>query len=57
MKDCRKGCGSSLDHAGIDIPGIKQVFYGVVLLVVVILKPEGVWPWVAKKLGMAERER
>jgi branched-chain amino acid transport system permease protein len=47
----------ALDHAGVDIPGIKQVFYGVVLLVVVVLKPDGVWPWVAKKLGLAERER
>ena len=57
LEGLSEGLRVALDHAGVDIPGIKQVFYGVVLLVVVILKPEGVWPWVAKKLGMAERER
>jgi branched-chain amino acid transport system permease protein len=57
LEGLSEGLRVVLDHAGIDIPGIKQVFYGVVLLVVVILKPEGVWPWVARKLGMAERER
>jgi branched-chain amino acid transport system permease protein len=57
LEGLSEGLRVLLDHAGIDIPGIKQVFYGVVLLVVVILKPDGVWPWVAKKLGLAERER
>ncbi len=57
LEGLSEGLRVVLDHAGIDIPGIKQVFYGVVLLVVVILKPEGVWPWVARKLGMTERER
>ena len=57
LEGLSEGLRVALDHAGIDIPGIKQVFYGVVLLVVVIALPEGVWPWVAKKLGMAERER
>ena len=57
LEGLSEGLRVALDHAGIDIPGIKQVFYGVVLLVVVIALPEGVWPWVAKKLGMAEREK
>jgi branched-chain amino acid transport system permease protein len=40
---------------GFDVPGAKQVFYGVCLLVVVMVLPDGVWPWLARKLGLAER--
>jgi branched-chain amino acid transport system permease protein len=37
---------------GWEIPGIKQVFYGVVLLVVVMFMPHGVWPPIARRLGI-----
>jgi branched-chain amino acid transport system permease protein len=37
---------------GIDVPGVKQVFYGICLLVVVMFLPDGVWPPIAKKLGL-----
>jgi branched-chain amino acid transport system permease protein len=37
---------------GIDVPGVKQVFYGVCLLLVVMFLPEGVWPPIAKKLRL-----
>jgi branched-chain amino acid transport system permease protein len=37
---------------GIDVPGVKQVFYGVCLLIVVMFLPDGVWPPLAKKLGL-----
>jgi branched-chain amino acid transport system permease protein len=37
---------------GLDIPGIKQVFYGVVLLVVVMFLPHGIWPAIARKLRL-----
>jgi len=37
---------------GLDIPGVKQVFYGVCLLAVVMVVPDGVWPWLARKLGV-----
>jgi branched-chain amino acid transport system permease protein len=37
---------------GIDVPGIRQVFYGICLLVVVMFLPDGVWPPLAKKLGL-----
>jgi branched-chain amino acid transport system permease protein len=40
---------------GVDVPGAKQVFYGLCLLVVVIALPDGVWPWLARVLGVAER--
>ncbi len=40
---------------GLDVPGAKQVFYGVCLLVVVMVLPDGVWPWLARRLGLMER--
>jgi branched-chain amino acid transport system permease protein len=40
--------------AGLDLPGAKQIFYGVCLLLVIVARPEGVWPWLARRLGVAE---
>jgi branched-chain amino acid transport system permease protein len=37
---------------GIDVPGVKLVFYGVWLLLVVVFLPHGVWPPLARKLGL-----
>jgi branched-chain amino acid transport system permease protein len=37
---------------GIDVPGVKQVFYGVCLLLVVMFLPGGVWPAIARKLKL-----
>jgi branched-chain amino acid transport system permease protein len=55
------GLAESLNAAmaafGIDLPGAKQVFYGVCLLVVVVALPEGIWPWLARRLGIAEHRR
>ncbi len=36
-------------------PGAKQVFYGVCLLLVVMLLPHGIWPPLARKLGLDRR--
>jgi branched-chain amino acid transport system permease protein len=38
---------------GLDVPGARQVFYGACLLGVVLLLPDGVWPWMAKRLGLS----
>ena len=46
------GITEGLAAAGWEIPGIKQVFYGVVLLVVIMFLPNGIWPFIAKKLGL-----
>ena len=51
---------TELLHAlGIEVPGAKQVFYGVCLLVVVMVLPDGIWPWLARRLeaGAAAHER
>ena len=39
---------------GWEIPGVKQVFYGVVLLVVIMFLPNGIWPALARRLGLAK---
>ena len=46
-----------LDMLGLDAPGAKQVFYGVCLLVVVMALPDGIWPWLARRLGVTEPKR
>ena len=37
-------------------PGAKQVFYGISLLLVVVLLPHGIWPPLARKLGLDRRD-
>jgi len=36
----------------VDVPGVKQVFYGLCLLLVVMFLPHGVWPPLARRLGL-----
>lgn len=43
-----------LAYFGVEVPGIKQVFYGVVLLAVVMFLPHGIWPTLARKLGVTK---
>ncbi|MDH3320621.1 MAG: branched-chain amino acid ABC transporter permease [Betaproteobacteria bacterium] len=37
-----------------EIPGVKQVFYGVVLLAVIVFRPNGIWPALARRLGLCK---
>src|SRR5438477_676590 len=46
------GITEALALAGLELPGIKQVFYGVVLLAVVMFLPNGIWPALAKRLRL-----
>jgi branched-chain amino acid transport system permease protein len=39
---------------GWEIPGVKQVFYGVVLLAVIMFLPNGIWPALARRLGVGK---
>lgn len=41
-----------IEAGGLDLPGLKQLFYGVALVVIVVYRPEGVWPWLARRLGL-----
>jgi branched-chain amino acid transport system permease protein len=45
------GITDALAALGWEIPGIKQVFYGVVLLLVVMFLPHGIWPALSRRLG------
>jgi len=40
--------------AGRAIPGVNLVFYGAALMVIIWVSPNGVWPWLKKKLGIPE---
>ena len=39
------------------VSGIKQIFYGLALLIIVMYRPAGVWPWLADKFGFGEKRR
>jgi branched-chain amino acid transport system permease protein len=45
-----------LAAAGIDLPGAKQVFYGICLLLVIVALPDGIWPWLRKRIGLTGRQ-
>ena len=40
----------------IDLDGIKQLFLGLCLLVIILFRPAGVWPWLARRLGLGGRD-
>lgn len=48
---------ATLHAVGLEIPGAKQVFYGICLLLVIMALPDGIWPWLSKRLGLKEREK
>ncbi len=50
-----EGLHEVLAVLGIETPGAKQVFYGLSLLFVIVLMPNGIWPPLAKKLGFGRK--
>ncbi len=42
------------ERLGINAPGVKAVFYGLALMVIIVLRPAGVWPWLARVLRLTE---
>jgi len=40
---------------GVDAPGVKAVFYGVILIVIIYAMPTGVWPRLAGWFGLRSR--
>lgn len=44
-----------IEVSGLDLPGLKQLFYGVALVVIVVYRPDGVWPWLARRLGLVRQ--
>lgn len=52
-----EGINEALAAAGREIPGVKQILYGVALGVSIMFMPHGIWPAIARRLGMDRRER
>ncbi len=46
------GITEALVALGWDMPGVKQLIYGILLFCVIVLLPHGVWPELARKLGV-----
>jgi branched-chain amino acid transport system permease protein len=40
---------------GAKLDGVKQVFYGLVVVLIVVFQRRGVWPWLQRRLGLAKR--
>ena len=59
VADGRADAGDSrfalTDALGINAPGAKAVFYGLALMVIITLRPSGVWPWLARLFALTER--
>lgn len=47
-----EGITALTEHLGL--PGIKQFFYGLCLVLIVVVRPVGLWPWLCQKLGMGD---
>ncbi len=55
------GLAETLTHIlaviGVDLPGAKQVFYGICLLLVVTALPDGIWPWLSARLKLTGKPK
>ena len=47
---------AATERLGFNAPGTKAVFYGAMLIVIIMLRPAGLWPWLARILGVWERK-
>jgi branched-chain amino acid transport system permease protein len=50
-----EGITNLVGALGFDIPGVKQVFYGVALMIVILFLPDGIWPPLARRLKLGPR--
>jgi len=46
------GATELVDALGWNVPGVKQLIYGVILFLVVVFLPNGIWPAIARKLKL-----
>ena len=45
------------EKLGLNAPGTKAVFYGLILMVIITLRPSGVWPWLVRRFGLVRRKK
>lgn len=50
-----EGINQALSMAGHEIPGVKQILYGIALAAAIMFMPNGIWPVIARRLGLARR--
>lgn len=44
-----------VEVSGVELPGLKLMFYGVALVAIIVFRSEGVWPGIAQALGVRGR--
>ncbi|HEY0837800.1 MAG TPA: branched-chain amino acid ABC transporter permease [Azospirillum sp.] len=47
-----EGLTQVIEAMGFDVPGMKQLFYGAALVTIIVFRPDGVWPWLARRLKL-----
>jgi branched-chain amino acid transport system permease protein len=46
---------AGVEKLGVNAPGAKALFYGLILMAIVFVRPQGVWPWLARTCGLTAR--
>lgn len=46
---------AATERLGVNAPGAKALVYGLALMAIIVLRPSGVWPWLARVLGLEHR--
>jgi branched-chain amino acid transport system permease protein len=44
-----------LGSLGVNAPSAKALFYGLILMAIIFVRPDGVWPWLARACGLSVR--
>jgi branched-chain amino acid transport system permease protein len=44
----------AIEHAGVNVPGAKQLVYGGLMVLIVSFLPDGIWPWLARRLKLRD---
>lgn len=52
-----EGSRTLLSWLGVDVPGTKQLSFGVVLLFIIVAVPHGVWPWFSQRLRLTGKPK
>jgi len=51
-----EGINQLLSMSGHEIPGVKQILYGIALGLAIMFMPGGIWPVIARRLGLHRRD-
>jgi branched-chain amino acid transport system permease protein len=46
---------AAVEKLGVNAPGAKALFYGLTLMLIIFVRPDGVWPWLARACGLTSR--